>query len=299
MMRTKTVTFVFFCQFAAPLLAQTSIGGGTCNSGTLNGAYAITISGRSFTGNQATGTLTGVFEAIGSVTFDGLSKATFAVTADTNQASGTALNWTGTYSVQANCLATVTITSGGNGTFNLVLYAGGADFLMTGNDSTYAYSASGNSQPSGCSAALLSGVYSITAQGYYGPGASTAGGAGAATGLLQFDGTSNVTVNLTVSANGAQGGQTQTLTGIAYTGTYTVSSSCMGTAMVSNANGSAVLTFSVYAQSKLATTAFYVGLASASHQFMLNGTSNAIYGQPTTAPSTAQSLGSADERPEV
>lgn len=191
----------FLCCLASPLLAQTTIGGGSCNSATLTGPYAVTISGRGIS-ESAAGTLANVFEGIGSATFDGLSEVTFALTADTNQAVGTSLNWTGTYSVQANCVATVTITSGGNAKFNLVVYASGADFLMTGNDSTYAYSASGNTQPSGCSAALLSGVYSITGTGYYGATSTSAGGAGAITGLIQFDGVSNVTVNLTVSANG-------------------------------------------------------------------------------------------------
>jgi hypothetical protein len=283
---------------AAPLAAQTTIGGGSCSSATLTGPYAITISGRAVTGSQAAGTLSNVFEAIGSATFDGLSKATFALTADTNQASGTTLNWSGNYSVQANCEATITITSGGNATFNVVLYASGADFLMTGNDSTYAYSAGANNQPTGCSASLLSGVYSVTGTGYYGVASGTAGGAGAVTGLIQFDGQSNVTLNLTVSANGAPGGQTQTLSGITYTGTYTMSSSCVGSATISNANGSAVLTFSVYSAAKLFSSSLYFSFASKPAGIMFTGTSNAIYGQPTSSVTGLKRLFEIPERRE-
>src|SRR5271165_2085433 len=277
-MKQPFAALCFFSCLASPLFSQTTIGGGSCSSATLTGPYAVTMSGRAVSGTA--GVLTNVFEAIGSGTFDGLSKVTFALTADTNQAVGTALNWTGTYSVQANCVATVTITSGGNAKFNLVVYNNGADFLMTGNDSTYAYSAGGNTQPTGCSAALLSGVYSITGTGYYGATSTSAGGAGAITGLIQFDGVSNVTMNLTVSANGAPGGTTQTIPGIAYTGTYTMGSNCVGSATISNANGSALLTLSVYGAAKTFTSAFYVGFASNPVGRMFAGTSNAIYGQP-------------------
>jgi hypothetical protein len=278
------VLSLFSCLSAAPLLAQTAttIGGGTCTSGSLNGIYAITISGRSVTGAATPGQLTNVFEALGSATFDGLSKVTFTLTQNNTQASGTTLNWSGNYSVQTNCVGAITITSGGNATFNVVLYAQGADFLMTGNDSTYAYSGSANDQPTGCSTALLAGVYTISAQGYYGLAKGTAGGAGNITGLLQFDGQGNVTVNITLSANGFKSGQTQSTTGISYTGTYSMSSSCLGSATVSNSSsGTVMLSFSVYTATKTYSSNLYVVFASNPVGQLFSGAANAIYGQPT------------------
>jgi hypothetical protein len=96
-----------------------------------------------------------IFQAIGYVTFDGLSKATFNLTAPTNQGIGSTVTWSGTYSVQASCVATLTIGSGGNANFKLALYASGTDFLMTGSDSVYAYSGSENIQLANCSTSLL------------------------------------------------------------------------------------------------------------------------------------------------
>jgi len=241
------------------------------------------IAGRSVTGSAAPAQLTNVFEAIGSATFDGLSKVTFTLTQNNNQAAGTALNWAGNYSVQTNCVGAVTITSGGSVTFNVVLYAQGADFLMTGNDATYAYSASGNNQPTGCSNSLLAGVYSITGQGYYGLAKGTAGGAGNITGLLQFDGQGNVTVNITLSANGLKSGQTQTATGLVFTGTYSMSSTCLGSATVSNSSiGTALLSFSVYGATKTYSANLYVTFASNPVSSVFSGSANAIYGQPAT-----------------
>ena len=298
-MKLQHAALSLFCCFASPLFAQTTtIGGGTCSSATLNGTYALMVAGRGVTGTSAAATLTNVLDAVGSVTFDGLSKATFSLTANTNQAIGTPLNWGGNYSVQANCQATVTITSGGSATFNLVIYAGGSDFLMTGSDSTYAYSASGNTQPASCSASLLSGVYSITAQGYYSPTSTTVGGAGATTGVLQFDGVSNFTANVTFSANGILNGQTGTVPPKVYTGTYTMSSNCVGMATGSSGSNTGTLVFSVYGATKTAISAMYVSFAAA--PALLTGTANAIYGQPTTTPAIESSLtssrtGRADE----
>jgi len=66
-MKLRHAAFCFFSCFASPLLAQpTTIGGGNCSSATLNGAYAVTVSGRGFNG---TGNLVSIFQAIGYATF--------------------------------------------------------------------------------------------------------------------------------------------------------------------------------------------------------------------------------------
>src|ERR1017187_9357716 len=59
------------CLLAAPLLAQTTVGGGTCTSASLTGIYAVFITARQVT---ASGTFTGVFQANGAANFDGLSQ---------------------------------------------------------------------------------------------------------------------------------------------------------------------------------------------------------------------------------
>jgi hypothetical protein len=76
--------------------------------------------------------------------------------------------WSGTYSVQANCAATVTITSGGSATLNVVIYNLGKDFQLTGEDANYVYSGSGNVQPTTttCSTATLSGSYTFNTTGF-------------------------------------------------------------------------------------------------------------------------------------
>src|SRR5580658_7544313 len=150
------------CLLATPLLAQTTIGGGACNSGSLNGIYSVSIAGRQVTtAATAPATYTNVFQANGAATFDGLSKVTINLTANTNQAVASSLTWSGTYSVQSNCAGVINIATGGSATLNLALYDEGHDFLVSGSDSSYSYSGNGVTQPAGCSASTLSGVYTL------------------------------------------------------------------------------------------------------------------------------------------
>ena len=257
---------IVFCLLAAPVFAQTQIGGGTCSSSSLNGAYGVTLSGRqvSTTGNFAT-----VFQAVGAATFDGQSAVTLTLTESTNQASGMALMWSGTYSVQANCAATVTITSGGSATLNVVIYNLGKDFQLTGEDANYVYSGSGNVQPtSTCSTATLSGSYTFNTTGFALTSGAVSGAADSA-GLLQFDGNGNVTVTDSTSTSNA------TNTPSTLTGTYSVSPSCLGTATLTDASSHAYsMTFSIYSVSATSTN-LYVALSGASQSLML-GTAHSI-----------------------
>ena len=97
---------------AAPLMAQMQIGGGTCSSASLNGTYSATLTGRDV---SSTLTFSKALEGIGTATFDGQSKVAFTLTNNTNQSSGMSQTWSGTYSLQANCTGTLTLTSRGNG----------------------------------------------------------------------------------------------------------------------------------------------------------------------------------------
>ena len=181
------------CLMAAPLLAQTQVGGGTCSSSSLNGLYAVNISGRHVT---SAGTFTSVFQANGVANFDGLSKVTLTLTADMVPSAGAPLTWSGTYSMQANCAGAVTIATGGSATLNLAVYNQGNDFLITGHDATYSYSGSGSNQPATCSTAMVSGPYAFTGTGF-GLSGNAVNGVSDGTGLLQFDGQGKVTANIT------------------------------------------------------------------------------------------------------
>jgi hypothetical protein len=270
-----------FSLLAAPLLAQTTIGGGTCNSASLNGIYSVSITGRQVTtattvgatsGHATSAAYTSVFQANGSATFDGLSKVTISLIADTNQAVSTSSAWSGTYSVQANCAGVMNIGTGGSATLNLALYDGGADFLVSGSDASYTYSGTGNTQPAGCSASTFSGVYTLSGTGFA-LTASAISGAENGTGLLQFDGVSQLTVNLTMATAGAAP------SALTLTGSYTVSSGCLGSATLTDASANAyVMSFSIY-NSTVNNAAFYATLAQSS-KFLIAGGGHAIFGQP-------------------
>jgi len=264
------VRYFIFGLLAAPLVAQTQIGGGTCSSASLNGTYAVSLTGRQV---SASGTFMSVLQANGSATFDGLSMVTFSLTENTNQALGMPQSWSGTYSVQANCAALVNITSGGDATLNVMAYNQGKDFLMTGSDASYSYSGSGVTQPTGCSASTLNGVYTFNATGFALSTTSVSGTADGA-GLLQFDGQGNLTVNVS-STTGGNTTATATLTG-----SYSISSNCLGSAMLTDSSSNSYLmSFSIYSVA-VANTNFYASLARASNFLMIGG-GHTAYGQPT------------------
>ena len=249
----------------APLAAQTQIGGGTCNSSSLNGTYAVSLTGRQVT---TAGTFTSVFQSVGTVTFDGLNKVTFALTSDGLQTVGSAVTWSGTYSVQANCAATATITTGGTATLNLGVYNQGNAFVITGHDATYTYSGNASQQANACSTALLSGSYI-----YSGTGFSLAGnavnGINDGTGLLQFDGQGKVTANITISSGPAANT-------ISANGTYSVSSGCTGSATLTDSKGNSyAMALSLTGGNTTATTDLLATFAQAS-KLILDGASHTV-----------------------
>lgn len=229
------VLFSFSFLIASPALAQTQIGGGVCSSSSLNGAYALTMTGRQVSSG---GTFSAAFQANGSATFDGKSAVTFALTANTNTASATQLTYSGSYTIQANCIGTVIISSGNNATFNLVVYTQGSTFSLTGHDATYTFSGGASMQPANCAVSTLSGSYATNGTGYTLFGNSVSGITDA-TGLVHFDGQGNATVNLTVYSGAAPATYSAT-------GTYTVSAACVGSATLTDSTGkSAVMALSI------------------------------------------------------
>ena len=225
---------------------------------------------------SSAGAFTSVLQADGSATFDGQSTVTIAVSENTNQAVGTSLTWSGTYSVQANCAAVVNITSGGSATLNVMLFNQGKNFLMAGNDATYSYT--GNAvtqsatQPTGCSTATLTGAYTFNGTGF-GLSTNTVSGASDGAGLLQFDGLGNVTANITTSSVGAAGSP------LALIGTYTMGSNCIGSATLSDSSShSYVMSFSIYSLTATNTN-FYASLARTGN-LLLTGGGHTVSTQP-------------------
>jgi hypothetical protein len=268
MKRPGTVLFALCCLAAAPLLAQPQIGGNTCSSSTVTGTYAFSLTGRQVT---AAGNFTAALEGNGAATFDGQNKVNVTLTTDTISTAATPLTWAGTYSIQANCEGLVTITTGGSFTLNMVLYGTGSSgvaptFLVTGNDATYSYSGTGNIVPTNpCSTGTLVGVYTFNGTGYNISG-SVINGAATAVGLLQFDGAGNITANLS-SGN--------------FTGTYSLSTNCLGSATLSGGSkGTFNMSFSVTTANTTSVADLYATLAQSAH-LMLSGNAHAVYGQPT------------------
>jgi len=263
------------CLLAPTALAQTTVGGGTCSSMSLNAVYAVSITARQIT---ASGAYTGVFQSNGSATFDGESAVTITLTANTGQTVGKPITWSGAYSVQANCAGVINITSGP--TLNVAVYNQGVDFLLSGSDSSYTYAGAGITQPAtACTAGSFSGVYAFSGTGFALTGGAVSGAENSA-GLLQFDGVSAITANLTLVPGGAAA---STLT---LTGSYSISSSsnCLGSATLSDTAGNSYsMLISIYNNTP-ANGGAYVDVTLGS-KFLISGTAHATYGQP--APSAA------------
>lgn len=268
---STAVRFLFAGLLAAPLLAQTQIGGGTCNSSSLNGIYALSLSGQQV---NSSGAFLSVLQANGSATFDGLSTVTIAISEDTNTVSAVPLTWSGTYSVQANCAAVVNITSGGSATFNVMLYNQGKDFLLTGSDPTYSYTGSGivqPTQPTTCSAATLNGAYTFNATGFA-DSTNPVSGVANGTGLLQFDEQGSLMASVSTTSSGAAPSTA------ALTGSYTIASNCTGSATVTDSSShSYVLSFSIYSVAATNTN-FFVSLARTG-DFLMTGGAQTSYAQ--------------------
>jgi uncharacterized protein (TIGR03437 family) len=220
---------------AAPMLAQTSIGSVTCTSSNLNGIYEISLSGRQVTSG---GAISKLFESVGTATFDGLSKVTLNLTANSvngSQSFGTPLVYAGTYSVQSNCEGSINITSGDTAAFSVSVYSvdtttgQGRSLYMIGSDANYAYNGNGTVATATCPVSSLSGTYPFNATGNSLSGGSVTG-AVVVLGVLQMDGLGDITASWTAYSNTATG----TVTAM---GTYSLTSTCLGTASVTDSSG--------------------------------------------------------------
>jgi uncharacterized protein (TIGR03437 family) len=268
-----------FILIAIPSPAQnTTIGGGTCKSSSLKGDYSLSLTGRQTTTSPLTVVFTNVFQANGSATFDGLNKVTISLTADTLQGVAASLSWSGAYSMESDCTGQLTVSTGANITFNLLLYNGGTDFLVTGSDAVYSYTGSGKMQPASCSVTMLAGVYAFSATGYA-LGGTAASGVEDGGGLLQFDDQGKVTADITLWSSGAPS-TTLTLTGTS------ALSNCLGSAQLTDSKSNAYsMSFSISA----ANMALSANLAQ-SGKFMLAGGAHAVSQGQLAASCSASNL---------
>jgi hypothetical protein len=159
-MKIYTILACLPCLLTAPLLAQPQIGGGTCNSSTLNGSFSLTLTGRDLSSAVA---FSNALQGIGTASFDGLSRVTFTLTSNTNKLAGVAQTMSGSYSLQSNCVGVVTITSGDSASFTLESYNEGRDYLITGQDGVYSLMGSGSVLPATCATTCLQGPTPSTA----------------------------------------------------------------------------------------------------------------------------------------
>jgi uncharacterized protein (TIGR03437 family) len=273
-LRYITLLPVLFCLQAAPILAQPVIHANSCTSSTLSGTYELILSGRQVTSAGATSKL---FQAVGTAAFDGLNKVTFTLTANTvttSQSFGTPLVYSGTYSLQSNCLGAINITSGDTATFTLESFNQGNTFALIGSDANYAYNGTGNIQPATCPT-TLSGVHEFNATGNSLSGPSVTAVLDVV-GVLNFDGKGNLTANWTQVSN-------LTTTTVAATGTYTLNSTCQASATLTDAaSNKYAVSFSIY------STAPDFALAVSSPQLVFDGSGAAA--QPATGPGCTPSM---------
>ncbi len=220
-----------------PMAAQPQIGGGTCSTASLNGTYSLTLAGRDVSSAL---TFAKALQGVGTASFDGLSKVTFTLTDNTNAAPGVTQTLAGTFTLQSNCLGTVTITSGDTAGFSIASYNQGKSFLLTGQDGTYSFTGNGGGLATACTAALLTGPYAFNGNGFA-LSSGTIGGVNNISGVLTFDGKSVVTGTWYVAANGSS-------TTVTTTGQFTVSTGCTATATLSDTLGTSYsLTFVITA----------------------------------------------------
>lgn len=217
----------------SPLRAQMQIGGGICSSASLSGNYSLTLTGRDVSSSV---TFTKISQGVGTATFDGLNKVTFALTTNTNAGTTGPQTLGGTYSLQANCVGVVNISSGDTATFTLAVFnnptgtgTASRNFLLAGNDGVYSFTGNGGLLPAApCSTSQLSGVFAFNATSFSLTSGSVSA-VGNISGLLNFDGQSGITSTWYLST-----GATTTDT---TSGQYAVTQGCTATASVTDASG--------------------------------------------------------------
>ena len=214
------------CLFAAPFLAQAQTTPPTCSPSSLMGTYYLVLTGRNLNASAA---LSASYEAVGSATFDGQGNVNFLLTANTNLMQGVLQTLTGEYNPGSNCVGTLDIAVGDNAAYTLIVYNHGKNFTITGQDATYALTASGGLPPSSCPASLLSGTYAFNGTGFT-LFSNTISGVNSISGLLQFDGRGDITGSWSIATSGVATSDT-------VSGLYSMNQACQAAATVKDPSG--------------------------------------------------------------
>jgi uncharacterized protein (TIGR03437 family) len=263
------------CLLAASSLAQAQTSG-SCTAATLSGTYSLNLTGRDVSSTVA---ITKAYQAVGTITFDGASKVSASLTANTNQAQGVAQTLTGTYTIPSNCIGSVNFTTGDTATYMLSPYNNGNNYVITGEDANYELTGSGGPQPASCLTSTLSGAYAFSGTGFALTSGSV-GGVNGISGLLQFDGAGSITANWSISTNGSASSDS-------FTGHYTVSAACVGSATLTDASGLGY-TLAFVATSAAGADIAVVGATSAN---MFTSTAHSTFTNPGLAIGNAAGSG--------
>ncbi|HTB11274.1 MAG TPA: hypothetical protein VK752_06880 [Bryobacteraceae bacterium] len=210
---------------AVPFVAHAQTAG-ACTSGTLNGTYSLSLTGRMV---GSTLVLAKTYEAVGTITFDGTSAVSATVVSNTNSASGAPQTLSGTYTIPSNCVGTLNFTTGDTASYSLIPYNSGKDYTIVGEDATYELTGSGGPQPTTCLISTVSGSYAFSGTGYT-LSVGAIAGVNDISGLLQFDGAGGITGSWTVATNIGSAMDT-------VTGHYTSGAGCTGSATVTDPTG--------------------------------------------------------------
>jgi hypothetical protein len=202
----------------------------SCSNATLVGNYGFTI-----TGVNGSGSLTA---AVGQLTADGKGNFTGIETQSTLGVISSDVALTGTYSVNANCTGTGTITSGQTANLSLVVVSNGAQFEITRTDagtSQYGYALA--QRKAICTNAGIKGTF-----GFRGGGFNSSLQPSAYAGQVKLNGLGGLTGSESASFNGS-------IQSFSLTGSYSVSSNCTGTATFNGGAGNVAHTYFVIVNS--------------------------------------------------
>jgi uncharacterized protein (TIGR03437 family) len=265
-MKTARIATLFsLCLVAAPAFAQTITG--SCTPSNLNGTYSMTLSGRAI---STAGSFAGSIQGVGAMSFNGSGGVTGTGTLNTNLAQGQSFTFTGTYTVQSNCLVAINLSTGFSATFAAVVWSNGTQITFTGADSTYVYSGSATNVEPVCATPTLSGEYGYEASGYTLSGTAQ-NGSGDESGIMQFDGQGHVTSSYTITSTG---GNSSALTA---TGTYSIGANCLATGTLTDSTGK-TNTFAFSIRSAYGQNAV---LIESNPQFVRSGATHSAFLNPT------------------
>jgi hypothetical protein len=231
----------------------------TCTNASIVGTYGYSISGWVVSNGFVP------FAAAGSLTSDGNGK--FTGTDSATEGTTVSRTLTGTYTVNTDCTGTAAFTDnlGNSSQFNLIVTAGGIQFMETDSGSIVAGEA--KRRRTVCTVQDINGSYDFALTGWYFPNGSLAPTAD--TGKLAANGAGTFSLTDALSQAG-------TVTSRTIPGTYAVNADCTGLATFNDPTlGSSHANFTVVASGGeiqfIQTDPGVVVSGSASHQFRAAG----------------------------